>query len=76
MLEHTVHRLLESTHDDYEVIIITGHDDPETTQIADKLAELAPDKVRVVIDTHDIKSKAKALNSALPLCRGEIVGRV
>ena len=74
VLEHTVHRLLESTHDDYEVIIITGHDDPETTQIADKLAELAPDKIRVVIDTHEIKSKAKALNTALPLCRGDIIG--
>ena len=28
----------------------------------------------MVIDTHDIKSKAKALNSALPLCRGDVVG--
>ncbi len=74
VLEHTVHRLLESSHDAYEIIIITGHDDPETTQIADKLAELAPDKVRVVIDTNEIKSKAKALNTALPLCRGDIVG--
>jgi len=74
VLEHTVHRMLESTHSDYEVIIITGHDDPETTQIADKLAELAPDRVRVVVDTHEIKSKAKALNTALPLCRGNVVG--
>jgi glycosyltransferase XagB len=74
VLEHTVQRMLESTHSNYEIIIITGHDDPETTQIADKLAELAPEKVRVVIDTYEIKSKAKALNTALPLCRGDIVG--
>jgi cellulose synthase/poly-beta-1,6-N-acetylglucosamine synthase-like glycosyltransferase len=74
VLEHTVQRMLESTHSNYEIIIITGHDDPETTQIADKLAELAPDRVRVVIDTHEIKGKAKALNTALPLCRGAIVG--
>jgi len=74
VLEHTVQRMLESTHDDYEIIIITGHDDPETTQLAEKLAELAPDKVRVVTDTHEVKSKAKALNTALPLCRGDIIG--
>jgi glycosyltransferase XagB len=74
VLEHTVQRMLESTHDDYEIIIITGHDDPETSQIAEKLAELAPHKVRVVTDTHEVKSKAKALNTALPLCRGAIVG--
>jgi glycosyltransferase XagB len=74
VLEHTVHRMLESTHSSYEIIIITGHDDPETTQLAEQLAELAPDKIRTVIDTHEVKSKAKALNTAFPLCRGEIIG--
>ena len=29
VLEHTVNQLLESSHADYEIIVIVGHDDPE-----------------------------------------------
>jgi cellulose synthase/poly-beta-1,6-N-acetylglucosamine synthase-like glycosyltransferase len=74
VLEHTVHRLLRSSHGDFEILVVVGHDDPETTEVAERVAEFAPDRVRVVTDTHEVKNKPKALNTALPQCRGDVVG--
>jgi cellulose synthase/poly-beta-1,6-N-acetylglucosamine synthase-like glycosyltransferase len=74
VLEHTVRRLLESAHTEYEIIIIVGHDDPETARVAIQLATQQPDRVKVVTDTNEAKNKPKALNTALPHCRGEVVG--
>jgi cellulose synthase/poly-beta-1,6-N-acetylglucosamine synthase-like glycosyltransferase len=74
VLGHTVERLLESTHTEYEIIIIVGHDDPDTTRTAIQIASRAPDRVRVVIDTNEVKTKPKALNTGLRHCRGDIVG--
>jgi cellulose synthase/poly-beta-1,6-N-acetylglucosamine synthase-like glycosyltransferase len=74
VLEHTVHRLLESTHSEYEIVIIVGHDDPGTSRVAIRLASQSPDRVTVITDTHDVKNKPKALTTALPHCRGDVVG--
>ncbi|MFG3495176.1 glycosyltransferase [Streptomyces sp. NPDC047928] len=74
VLEHTIERLRESGHRDYEIIVIVGHDDPETAEVAERAAARDPDRVRVVVDTHETKNKPKALNTALPYCRGDIVG--
>ena len=74
VLEHTVLRLLESTHTDYEVIVIVGHDDPDTAAVAHRLAAEHPRLVSVVTDHHEKKNKPKALNNALPNCRGDVVG--
>jgi cellulose synthase/poly-beta-1,6-N-acetylglucosamine synthase-like glycosyltransferase len=74
VLAATVKSVLASTHTDFEVIIIVGHDDPETSDVAYLLAEQYPGLVSVVVDTHEVKNKPKALNSALPQCRGEIIG--
>jgi cellulose synthase/poly-beta-1,6-N-acetylglucosamine synthase-like glycosyltransferase len=74
VLERTVHRLLESSHGSFEILVIVGHDDPETTEVAERVAAFAPDRVRVVIDTHEVKNKPKALNTALPHCGGAVVG--
>ncbi|WP_405678801.1 glycosyltransferase [Streptomyces sp. NBC_00868] len=74
VLEHTIDRLLESTHADYEIIVIVGHDDPETAAVAERAAAREPARVRVVVDHHETKNKPKALNTALPSCRGDIVG--
>ncbi|SDM95684.1 Glycosyltransferase, catalytic subunit of cellulose synthase and poly-beta-1,6-N-acetylglucosamine synthase [Streptomyces sp. cf386] len=73
VLDHTIQRLLESTHTDFEIIVIVGHDDPETTEVAEKAAARDP-RVRVVVDTHEKKNKPKAMNTALPHCRGDVVG--
>jgi len=74
VLERTVVRLLESPYPDFEVIVIVGHDDPTTAVVAHRLARDLPERVTVVTDTHANKNKPKALNSALPHCRGDVVG--
>ncbi len=73
VLPHTVARLLESDHPDFEIIVIVGDDDPGTAGVAARLAE-DDDRVRVAMDRNVVKNKPKALNTALPLCRGLVVG--
>ncbi|MER6997566.1 glycosyltransferase [Streptomyces sp. NPDC000410] len=73
VLGHTIRRLLRSTHADFEIIVIVGHDDPGTTEVAAEAAE-RDRRVRVVVDTHEKKNKPKAMNTALPHCRGDVVG--
>jgi cellulose synthase/poly-beta-1,6-N-acetylglucosamine synthase-like glycosyltransferase len=74
VLEHTVARLLESSHEGCEIIVIVGHDDPETAAVAHRVALSAPGRVLVVTDSSEPKNKPRALNAALPYCRGEVVG--
>ncbi|MFE0047287.1 glycosyltransferase [Streptomyces albireticuli] len=74
VLEHTVRRLLLSTHTRFEILVVVGHDDPGTAEVAERVAASAPNRVRVITDTHAAKNKPKALNTALPHCLGEIVG--
>ncbi|WP_218040871.1 glycosyltransferase family 2 protein [Acrocarpospora macrocephala] len=74
VLAATVTGLLQSTHRDFEILVIVGHDDPGTAAIAAELARDHPDQVRVITDTNPRKNKPKALNTALPHCTGEIVG--
>ncbi|MFC5720168.1 glycosyltransferase [Streptomyces gamaensis] len=74
VLEHTVRGLLRSTHRRFEVLVIVGHDDPGTAEVAELVAALSPNRVRVITDTHAVKNKPRALNTALPHCLGEVVG--
>ena len=74
VLAATVGTVLASTHRNFEILIIVGHDDPGTAKVARQIAEQHPHLVRVVVDTHEVKNKPKALNSALPHCHGEIIG--
>ena len=74
VLADTLHQLLELDHPDFEIIPIVGHDDPETAAVARAVAAEHPDVVRVVTDHSWPKNKPKALNSALPECRGDVVG--
>ena len=74
VLEHTVSGLLKSTHPNFEIVIIVGHDDPGTADVARKLALLAPGRIVVITDSNPRKNKPRALNGAIPYCRGEVVG--
>lgn len=69
----TLARLAALEHDHYEVLVVVGHDDPETRAVAETVAERSP-RVRVLVDHHERKNKPKALNTALPECRGDVVG--
>jgi glycosyltransferase XagB len=73
VLGRTVRRLLQQDHPDFEVIVIVGHDDDETADVAFALAS-EDRRVQVVIDHNEEKNKPRALNSALPHCIGDIVG--
>jgi cellulose synthase/poly-beta-1,6-N-acetylglucosamine synthase-like glycosyltransferase len=74
VLGETLEQLLCLDHPAFEVLPIVGHDDDATAAVAHGVAERHPDQVRVVVDHSWPKNKPKALNAALPLCRGEIVG--
>ncbi len=74
VLAHTVGRLLEARHRNFEIIVIVGNDDPKTAMVAYELARSDPERVRVVVDTNEVKNKPKALNTALPACTGDVVG--
>jgi cellulose synthase/poly-beta-1,6-N-acetylglucosamine synthase-like glycosyltransferase len=74
VLADTLERLASLDHPYFEVLAIVGHDDPDTAAVARHAARQHRDKVRVVVDNNWPKNKPKALNTALPECRGDIVG--
>jgi len=74
VLGETLDRLAQLDHPDYEVLVVIGHDDHDTRAVADAAAARWPDQVRVVTDENWPKNKPKALNTALPQCRGDVVG--
>jgi cellulose synthase/poly-beta-1,6-N-acetylglucosamine synthase-like glycosyltransferase len=74
VLQTTLEQLQALDYPDFEVIAVVGHDDPETAAVARDVAARHPDHVRVVVDHNWPKNKPKALNTALPFCRGDVVG--
>src|SRR5947207_195853 len=74
VLEHTLTRLCEMDHPDFEIVVVVGDDDPATREAAEAVAALHPEHVIVVEDDGEPKNKPKALNTALPYCTGEVTG--
>jgi cellulose synthase/poly-beta-1,6-N-acetylglucosamine synthase-like glycosyltransferase len=74
VLETTLEQLRALDYPNFEVVAIVGHDDPETAAVANAVADRYPARVRVVVDENWPKNKPKALNTALPHCRGDVVG--
>jgi len=74
VLDHTLTRLCQMDHPDFEIVVVVGDDDPATREVAEAVAERRPDCVRVVEDVAQPKNKPRALNAALPHCTGEVVG--
>jgi cellulose synthase/poly-beta-1,6-N-acetylglucosamine synthase-like glycosyltransferase/putative flippase GtrA len=74
VLGATLSRLAAIDHPAFEVLVVVGDDDPETAAVAQRAARRHPDQIRVVLDTSRPKNKPKALNRALPACRGDVVG--
>jgi cellulose synthase/poly-beta-1,6-N-acetylglucosamine synthase-like glycosyltransferase len=74
VLGGTLDRLAALRYDRFEVLTVVGHDDPGTAEVARAAAERHPGRVRVLVDTNWPKNKPKALNTALPACRGDIIG--
>jgi cellulose synthase/poly-beta-1,6-N-acetylglucosamine synthase-like glycosyltransferase len=74
VLETTLSRLVATEHPDFEILVVVGDDDPATREVAERVATRYPHVVRVVVDHSDPKNKPKALNTALPHCRGDVTG--
>lgn len=74
VLASTIGKIARLSHPDFEIIVIVGHDDPETEAVARGAADAHPGLVTVVVDDSVPKNKPKALNRALPACRGDVVG--
>lgn len=74
VLGGTLDTLARIDHPAFEVIAIVGHDDPGTEAVARAAEERHPGIVRVVVDDSVPKNKPRAMNAALPYCRGEVVG--
>jgi cellulose synthase/poly-beta-1,6-N-acetylglucosamine synthase-like glycosyltransferase len=74
VLGATLERLLLQQHPRFEVVVVVGHDDPDTEDVAREYAAIDPDRVKVVIDRHLHKNKPRALNTGLGACSHEIVG--
>lgn len=74
VLEATLNGICTQDHPSVQVICVVGHDDPETTQVAERVAARFPDRMLVVIDESWPKSKPAALNTALAHCTGDVVG--
>jgi len=73
VLGATIEQLARQDHPSFEVLVVVGHDDPGTFQVAADAAGDDP-RFRIVLDRNVDKNKPKALNVALGDCRGEIVG--
>ncbi|HEV3281837.1 MAG TPA: glycosyltransferase [Acidimicrobiales bacterium] len=74
VLERTLARIVAGDHPDFEVIVVVGDDDPATRQVAEHMADLHPELINVIVDDSSPKNKPKALNAALPHCRGTVTG--
>lgn len=74
VLAATLDQLAHLDHPDYEVVVVTGHDDAATAAVAQEAARRWPQRIRTVTDHSWPKNKPKALNTALSRCRGQIVG--
>jgi len=72
VLGATLSQLARQDYPDFEVLVVIGHDDDGTRRVA--LEAIGDDpRFRVITDHNEVKNKPKALNTALPECRGDIV---
>ena len=74
VMETTLGRLLAQSHPRVEIIVSVGDDDTATVANAHLLAAQHPGRVRVSVNTDPVKNKPRQLNSALAMCRNEVVG--
>jgi glycosyltransferase XagB len=73
VLAETLAGLAAVRHPDFEIIVVVGHDDPETQRVAEQAAHQLGVPIKVVVDHHPTKNKPKALNTGLPHCDGDVV---
>ena len=74
VMGQTLDKLATQTHPDFEIIAIVGYDDPGTEKVVRAAAARHPHLIKVVVDDSIPKNKPKALNKALEIARGDVIG--
>lgn len=74
VMGQTLDKLATQSHPDFEIIAIVGHDDPGTERVVREAAARHPHLIKVVVDDSVPKNKPKALNRALEIARGDVIG--
>lgn len=74
VMGQTLDKLATQSHPDFEIIAIVGHDDPGTEAVVREAAARHPHLIKVVVDHSVPKNKPKALNKALEIARGDVIG--
>ena len=74
VMGQTLDKLATQTHPDFEIIAIVGHDDPGTEKVVRAASARHPHLIKVVVDDSLPKNKPKALNKALAIARGDVIG--
>ena len=73
VLFETLAQLRRQDHPAFEIVVVIGHDDPETLAVAER-AISGDSRCSIVIDVNETKNKPKALNTGLRECQGDIIG--
>ncbi|PVZ94865.1 glycosyl transferase [Amnibacterium flavum] len=74
VMGETLDVLARQDHPDFEIIAIVGHDDPGTEAVCRAAAARHPGLIKVIVDDSVPKNKPKALNLALTVARGQVIG--
>jgi cellulose synthase/poly-beta-1,6-N-acetylglucosamine synthase-like glycosyltransferase len=74
VMGQTLDKLATQDHPNFDIIAIVGHDDPGTEAVARAAAARHPQLITVVVDDSTPKNKPKALNLALTIATGDVVG--
>ena len=74
VMGQTLDKLATQDHPNFDIIAIVGHDDPGTEAVARAAAARHPELITVIVDDSTPKNKPKALNLALTIATGDIVG--
>lgn len=74
VLATTLSALVRIDHPSFEVVVVVGADDHETREVAERMADHHPSLIKVIVDAGWPKNKPRALNAALPHCRGSVTG--
>lgn len=74
VMGQTLDKLATQSHPNFEIIAIVGHDDPGTEAVVREAAARHPELIKVVVDHSVPKNKPKALNKALQIATGDVVG--
>ncbi len=73
VLPTTLEALTAQTHPNLEILVVVSGDDDELTRAAAERAARKNESIRLLY-AYGTKNKPRALNIALPVCKGDIVG--